>query len=325
MKLISQEALYTSFETESREEWGNRITEALGPDADPSIKDHCIGSRPEHSYPKWQHQFEIGECFSVSSHDPAQLKEVNSQILSALDGGVQHIYLRVDVSLDERAVEKLFQGVKLDYINTTLVINKKHNISLPQSWDSRYYTIRDESNPVIALDCAEKPDIAIAHCMQYVAKVMDRSDQQKTAPPFTISVAVGDSYLMEIARLRALHHTFNLLNSHYDWQHSLRIEASYHLNATSVSDYQKIANTTHGLAAILGGATVVLPFGLEQTDGEEVRIARNQLHLLRLESYIDKVSDPLAGSHTIEYRTDLIAKAAWERLTKLQTTWRKYW
>jgi len=145
--------------------------------------------------------------------------------------------------------------------------------------------------------------------------------ESKQSPhTFTVSVSISDAYLMEIARLRALHHTYNLLNSQYDWKHRLSIEASYLLNPTSVSDYQKIANTASGLAAILGGATVVLPFGLEPTDQEEVRIARNQLHLLRLESYIDKVSDPLAGSHTIEYRTDQIARSAWERLTKLQST-----
>ena len=317
MKLISKEAISTSFEAESREDWAARITQALGTAVDPLIVDHCVGTRPDHSYRKWQHQFEIGECFVISSNDHAQLNTINSQILSTLEGGVQHIYLRVDTSLDSVALDTICQGVKLDYIHITLVVNAKHDIVIPQSWDSQYYTVRDKDQLSLRLDHTEAPDIAIATCLDQIAQMMESKQSPHT---YTVSVSISDAYLMEIARLRALHHTYNLLNSQYDWKHRLSIEASYLLNPTSVSDYQKIANTASGLAAILGGATVVLPFGLEPTDQEEVRIARNQLHLLRLESYIDKVSDPLAGSHTIEYRTDQIARSAWERLTKLQST-----
>ena len=316
MKLISQEELYTSFEAESREAWSKRIKEALAPEIDTHVKEACVGSRPEHSFPKWQHQFEIGEYFEIPNNDSASIKEANSQILTALLGGVDHLYLRVGTLLSEQHIEALFDQVKLDYIHTTLLVNQKNDVSLPLSWNQANSTMREESSTPISINNTLNPDETIANCLNQIAKEVEK---KSTPTSFTVTLRIGDSYLMEIARLRALHHTFNLLNSSCDWQHSLRIEASYAINEKSEVDYQKIANTTRGLAAILGGATLILPFGYRVFDAEEVRIARNQLHLLRLESSIDHVADPLAGSHTIEFKTDLIARAAWERLTKLQT------
>jgi len=317
MKLISQEELYTSFEAESREEWGDKITQSLGPDIDLSIVEACIGTRPIHSYPKWQHQFEIGEYFELKASNITAIKELNTQILSALVGGVQHIYLRVLTPLTVDNLDAIFDQVKLDYIKTTLIVNENDELTLPTSWNPSNYTLRKDSNHSLSLNNTLSQEETIAHCIQVIALEIQT---HTAATQFNITVKVGDSYLMEIAKMRALHHTFNLLNSMHDWKYSLNVEAYYDLNASSESDYQKIANTSRGLAAILGGATVIVPFGLEPTDKEEVRIARNQLHLLRLESYVDHVADPLAGSHYIEYRTDSIAKAAWERLSKLQTT-----
>jgi methylmalonyl-CoA mutase len=42
------------------------------------------------------------------------------------------------------------------------------------------------------------------------------------------------------------------------------------------------------------------------------RIARNVQHLLMMESYIDKVQDPAAGSYYVEQLTEVLAEQAWE-------------
>ncbi len=314
MKLNSHEELYATFEAESRDEWGIRIKEALGPEIDTDVIEACVGSRPEHSYPKWQHRFEIGEYYEISNNDSASIKEVNRQILTALLGGVNHLYLRVGIPLSVEHIEALFDQVKLDYIHTTLLVNQTNDVSLPLGWNQANHTVREERSKLITLDNNVAPEETIANCIEQIIKdIADRG----IPTMYTVTAKIGDKYLMEIARLRALHHTFNLLNSSCDWQHSLSIETHYDINETSDRDYQKIANTTRGLAAILGGASVIIPYGLQSSDPEEVRIARNQLHLMRLESHIEHVADPLAGSHTIEYSTNTIAKAAWERLTKL--------
>ena len=85
-----------------------------------------------------------------------------------------------------------------------------------------------------------------------------------------------------------------------------------------------IRSTTQAMAAVIGGADrlVVIPSNManlsaDRQEGEESnsfshRIARNVQHLLKMESYLDRVIDPAAGSYYVEALTNQIAERAWE-------------
>ena len=135
------------------------------------------------------------------------------------------------------------------------------------------------------------------------------------------SIAIGESYFLEIAKIRA----FKLLwlNVLKGWNASLDapvIEARFRPDAYTDELYSNmISATTMAMAAVLGGADrlTVMPYdaGREHlatypgTFGR--RIARNVQHLLKMESYFNEIPDPAAGSYYIEKLTRQLAERAW--------------
>ena len=75
-----------------------------------------------------------------------------------------------------------------------------------------------------------------------------------------------------------------------------------------------LRTTTESMSAILGGATTIcnLPYdAIYHKDNEfGERIARNQLLILKHESYFDKVSNPSDGAYYIETLTEQLADKA---------------
>ena len=138
---------------------------------------------------------------------------------------------------------------------------------------------------------------------------------------------IGISYFIEIAKLRA----FKLL-----WANVLDAQGfnnpsnsgsknlaptihAYISPETQVEDVHtnKIRATTQAMSAVLGGVNMLTiapsdALSAESSDFSR-RIARNVQHLLQMESYLDKVADPAAGSFYIEKLTNQIAEAVWQQ------------
>ena len=71
------------------------------------------------------------------------------------------------------------------------------------------------------------------------------------------------------------------------------------------------------MAAALGGADRLVLRAANLGAGEAStsfsrRIARNVQHLLKMESYLDRVQDPAAGSYYIETLSNQFAEKAWK-------------
>ncbi|MEM9992405.1 MAG: methylmalonyl-CoA mutase family protein, partial [Bacteroidota bacterium] len=68
-------------------------------------------------------------------------------------------------------------------------------------------------------------------------------------------------------------------------------------------------------SAVVGGTDrlTILPADFDKQNTFTTRIARNVQHLLQLESYLDRVGDPAAGSYYLETLTDKLAVAAWQK------------
>ena len=79
----------------------------------------------------------------------------------------------------------------------------------------------------------------------------------------------------------------------------------------------KIRATTQAMSAVLGSVDMLTIAPSDALNAESSdfsrRIARNVQHLLQMESYLDKVADPAAGSFYIEKLTNQIAEAVWEK------------
>ena len=131
-----------------------------------------------------------------------------------------------------------------------------------------------------------------------------------------LEIAVGTNYFFEIAKLRAIRLLFNLIASEYNQNWNCHLVVTPTKRNKTLYDYNvnMLRTTTECMSAILGGADTIanLPYdALYHKDNEfGDRIARNQLLILKNESYFDKVNNPSDGSYYIESLTQQLADKA---------------
>jgi hypothetical protein len=91
------------------------------------------------------------------------------------------------------------------------------------------------------------------------------------------------------------------------------------LNGSDVN-LNKISSTAAAVASVCGGAdTLFIAASEGSATAFSRRIARNIQHLLREESYLDRVADPAAGSYYLENLTDHLAKKIWKDFQQVHT------
>ncbi|MFI0426665.1 MAG: methylmalonyl-CoA mutase subunit beta [Flavobacterium sp.] len=136
--------------------------------------------------------------------------------------------------------------------------------------------------------------------------------------PITIEVAVGTNYFFEIAKLRALRLLFNTLASEYNYNFDCHIIATPTKRNKTLYDYNvnMLRTTTECMSAILGGADAVANLAYDSIYHKDNefgdRISRNQLLVLKHESYFDKVNNASDGAYYIETLTEQLAEKALE-------------
>ncbi|RTY93414.1 methylmalonyl-CoA mutase subunit beta [Flavobacterium sp. GT3R68] len=151
---------------------------------------------------------------------------------------------------------------------------------------------------------------ALAHANEYFNRIPNLTQ------PIVFQVAVGTNYFFEIAKLRALRLLFNLIAKEYGITTDCHLLVTPTKRNKTLYDYNVnlLRTTTECMSAILGGADAVanLPYdALYHKDNEfGDRIARNQLLVLKHESYFDKVNNPADGSYYIESLTSQLAEKA---------------
>jgi methylmalonyl-CoA mutase len=151
---------------------------------------------------------------------------------------------------------------------------------------------------------------SLAHANEYFNRIPIISQ------PIVFQVSVGTNYFFEIAKLRAIRILFNLIAKEYNHNLECHIIASPTKRNKTLYDYNvnMLRTTTECMSAIIGGADAVanLPYdSLYHKDNEfGDRIARNQLLVLKNESYFDKVNNPADGSYYIENLTNQLAEKA---------------
>ncbi len=151
----------------------------------------------------------------------------------------------------------------------------------------------------------------LAHANEYFNHI-------ELSKPQTIvlEIAVGTNYFFEIAKLRAIKLLFNLIANEYNSNWTCHLYVTPTKRNKTLYDYNvnMLRTTTECMSAILGGADTIanLPYdALYHKDNEfGDRIARNQLLILKNESYFNKVNNPSDGSYYIESLTQQLADKA---------------
>jgi len=142
--------------------------------------------------------------------------------------------------------------------------------------------------------------------------------------PITIEVAIGTNYFFEIAKLRALRLLFKTLAKEYNHNFDCHIIATPTKRNKTIYDYNvnMLRTTTECMSAILGGANAISNLAYDaiyHKDNEfGDRVSRNQLLILKEESYFDKVNNPSDGSYYIESLTEQLAEKALEVFKEIE-------
>lgn len=151
---------------------------------------------------------------------------------------------------------------------------------------------------------------SLAHANEYLNRVKTINQ------PIVFQISVGTNYFFEIAKLRAIRLLFNTIAREYHPNLECHFLVSPTKRNKTLYDYNvnMLRTTTECMSAILGGADAIsnLPYDtLYHKDNEfGDRIARNQLLILKHESYFDKVNNPADGSYYIESLTQQLSEKA---------------
>ena len=157
----------------------------------------------------------------------------------------------------------------------------------------------------------------LAHANEYLNHLDTEIEEKKNEHlQIIFNISVGSNYFFEIAKLRALRLLWHTLAKEYGCNNHCQIIASPSTRNKTIYDYNTnmLRTTTECMSAIIGGANMVIntPYDALYNNPNDFgeRIARNQLLILKNESYFDIVNNPAEGSYYIESLTrDLAEKA----------------
>jgi methylmalonyl-CoA mutase len=194
-----------------------------------------------------------------------------------------------------------FENLDKDFEKLNTICNK---ISIP------FLTINSGIYQNAGANMVQQLAYNLAHVNEYFNRI------QNINQAITIEVAVGTNYFFEIAKIRALRLLFKTLAKEYNHNIDCHIVVTPTKRNKTLYDYNvnMLRTTTECMSAILGGANSIanLPYdSLYHKDNEfGDRIARNQLLILKHESYFDKVNNPADGAYYIENLTEQLAEKA---------------
>lgn len=154
---------------------------------------------------------------------------------------------------------------------------------------------------------------SLAHANEYLNYFGSQLKSQ-----ITFNVSVGTNYFFEIAKLRALRVLWKTLADEYNVQSDCHIFATPTKRNKTIYDYNTnmLRTTTECMSAILGGANTVCNLSYDSIYHKDnefgERISRNQLLILKNESYFDAVENASDGAYYIESLTLQLAEKALE-------------
>ncbi len=192
--------------------------------------------------------------------------------------------------------------------------------TIPRWPATKFITI----NSRISFSRKEKVVEALAETLYRANRVLclsgaNRLDIGPLSSTIQFSIGLSDSYLVNIAVLRALRLLWQQILDAWNDGDTTPATIAAHIEEGD-KDYDvhyNIRATTRAMAAVTGGADrlFIHPPDAKHANNDPTlsrRMTLNIQHVLQQESYFDRVVDPAAGSYCIELLTERVAEAAWK-------------
>jgi methylmalonyl-CoA mutase len=206
-----------------------------------------------------------------------------------------------------------FENLEKDFEKLNIIAKNSHPLEgCPTGGVASFLTISSGIYQNAGANIVQQLAYTLAQANEYFNRIPAINQ------PITIEIAVGTNYFFEISKLRSLRILFNTLASEYNHNFDCHIIATPTKRNKTLYDYNvnMLRTTTECMSAILGGADAVANLAYDaiyHKDNEfGDRISRNQLLVLKHESYFDKVNNPADGAYYIEALTEELAEKALE-------------
>ena len=218
------------------------------------------------------------------------------------------VYLQFDIVGNLARSGNWFKDQTEDHKVLDILLQKCQNLKSFISIDAGLYQNAGANIP-------QQLAYTMAHVNEYFNHTAPNTEVSKNVK-FQFLVSVGPNYFFEIAKLRALRLLFSTLSHEFGLDGECYILAQPTRRNKTLYDYNVnlLRTTTECMSAVLGGANSVCNMAYDaiyhRNNSFGSRIARNQLLVLKHESYFEKVANPAEGSYYVETLThDMASKA----------------
>ncbi len=285
-------------------------------------------------------------------------KEFNSTLLDLLNQGLQNPVIRGEFKSEEH-LEACLEGVIPDYIRLDFQLlgapeqygwiadwfkkNAKDISACEGGCNLKFSTSRLEE----LLKSDMKLHIANVYGSEFQAQGAYASTElalvlkelnemltlnssietQKLYHKTQVTLGVGLNFFGELAKLRAARNLIEFLFQQHGADTNDTFFIASQTSSWTFSAYDRynnlLRNASCGLAAAIGGADAIelLPhdFLVKRPNHFSTHLGISVQHLMKEESYLNRVSDPAAGSYYIEALTESLEEAAWKKFQELES------
>ena len=240
-------------------------------------------------------------------------KAFYTQLIHFFSNKKATVFYNIDLIGNLARTGNWFQNLKRDYEILDAILEKNPSENILSVDTGLYQNAGANSVQQLAY--------ALAHANEYLNHIASEAKQSVT---LNFKIATGPNYFFEIAKIRALRKLYAVLAKEYGVNETCHILAIPSKRNKTLYDYNvnMLRSTTECMSAVLGGADAVCNFPYDalyhKSNEFGERIARNQLLVLKHESYFDTVSNPADGTYYIESLTDELTEKALQLFKEIE-------
>lgn len=264
-------------------------------------------------------------------------KVANKEALQVLNLGASS--LTFELKKNQISWSVLFEGIGLDHIETNFhCIDENQEKDLASNWNKFTSKNLQLLNATVSANNFNLSVLSFeiqqagANAIQEIAYALAMGNEglqqsHNSLKSITFEMGIGASYFVEIAKFRAIQSLWNhICQENQSSCKSAIIARTTFVNKSLKDPYTNLLRqTTEAMSAVLGGvqAVDIQPYdlySLEAERGFSSRMAINISNLLKEESYLQYVIDPLKGSYNLESLTKQLKEKSWALFLAIETT-----
>lgn len=214
--------------------------------------------------------------------------------------------------------EMIQKGIQINYSE-----NLKEILELIQSYSNAKINLVNGSIYTNS-GATEEKQIALtaAHLNEYLNEADKNNTISLLENKLVITVGVGTTYFMEIAKARAYRKVISTVLDAYAIKTSPEYFAeTATLYYSKIDSYSNLLRaTTQAMSAVIGGYNnlLIFPYNLKFDDHFGNRIAQNIQLILQEEGHLNHVVDPAGGAYFIEELTDQLINKSWTYFQEIE-------